>query len=94
MISKLPVYDDAEDGREQHHAEACHHGVQGGVVGVGVQLPLELSLGEQELAVLLRLAGHHVGQHHHQHRHQVEPLSLLTLLQEGLDTVSDVLRRQ
>ena len=83
-----------EDGREEHHAKAGHYRVHGGVVRVGVQLPLELSLGEQELAVLLRLAGHHVGQHHHQHRQQVEPLSVLPLFQEGFDTVSDVSRRQ
>ena len=83
-----------EDGGEDHHTEAGHDRVHGGVVGVGVQLPLEQSLGVQELAILLGLTGHHVGQHHHQHRHQVEPLPVLPPLQEGLDTVSDVSGRK
>ena len=73
--------------------EAGDDGVERSVVRVGVKLPLEGSLGEEKLAVLLCLCGHHVGHDQHHHGEQVEPLVVLPLFQHGLQAISHVPRR-
>ena len=82
-----------EEGGADHESRAGDDGVEGGVIRVGVELPLKGSLGEEELTVLLRLGGHHVGHDQHHHGEQVEPLVVLPLFQHGLKAVRHVLRR-
>ena len=82
-----------EEGGANHESHAGDDGVEGGVIRVGIKLPLKVSLGKEELTVLLRLGGHHVGQHQHHHGEQVEPLVVPPLFQNGLKAVRHVLRR-